>query len=115
MQMDGGMSCTAAIQEMMLHTRRGVNHLFAGAPKRWRKASFENIRTDGAFLVSAKYEAGDVTRVLVESPAGGVFKLANPWDAPAKVRRKNNTADTIEGKVLEIATEPGEKLVISRG
>jgi len=115
MQMDGGMSCTAAIQEMLLHTRRGVNHLFAGAPKAWRKASFEHMRTDGAFLVSAKYDAGQVTRVEVESPAGGIFKLANPWDGPAKVRRKGKEAETVEGKVLEIPTEPGEKLVIKHG
>jgi hypothetical protein len=112
MQMDGGMSCTAAIQEMLLHTRRGVNHLFAGAPKRWRKASFKHIRTDGAFLVSAKYEAGEVTRVKVESPAGGVFKLANPWDAPVTVQRKGKETERVEGKVLEIATDPGETLVI---
>jgi len=113
MQMDGGMSSTAAIQEMLLHTRRGVNHLFAGLPRRWRKASFENIRTDGAFLVSAKYKAGEVTRVEVESPAGGVFKLANPWDGAAKVQR-NGKEETAEGKVLEIATGAGEKLVIKR-
>jgi len=31
-------SCAAAILEMMLHTRRGVNHLFAGAPASWNIA-----------------------------------------------------------------------------
>ncbi|MHB0936923.1 MAG: glycosyl hydrolase family 95 catalytic domain-containing protein [Armatimonadota bacterium] len=114
MQMDGGMSSTAAIQEMLLHTRRGVNHLFAGLPRRWRKASFEHMRTDGAFLVSANYRAGEVTRVEVESPAGGVFRLANPWDGPAKVQREGKE-ETIDGKVLEIATEPGKTIVIKRG
>jgi len=115
MQMDGGMSCTAAIQEMLLHTRRGVNHLFAGAPKGWRKAAFRNMRTDGAFLVSAKYDAGEVARVEVESPAGGVFKLANLWGGSARVRREGKGAETVKGKVLEISTEPGERLVIRRG
>ena len=114
MQMDGGMSCTAAIQEMLLHTRRGVNHLFPGLPRRWRKVSFEHMRTDGAFLVSAEYEAGQVTRVAVESPAGGIFRLANPWDGPATVLR-DGKEEAAEGTVLEIATEAGKKLVIERG
>jgi len=114
MQMDAGMACTAAIQEMMLHTRRGVNYLFAGVPPRWRRAAFGPLRTDGAFLVSAQYRAGTVTRVEVESPAGGVFKLANPWSAPARIRRADRTSEMATGDVLDIATAPGETVVIKR-
>ena len=112
MQLDAGLGATGAIQEMLLHTRRGVSVLFAGAPQRWANVSFERMRTDGAFLVSARREGGTVTRVEVESPAGGPFRLANPWDGPAEVRRGNRKTQRVTGKVLEVPTEPGDHLEI---
>ncbi len=115
MQIEAGMAATAAIQEMLLHTRRGVNYLFAGAPARWRDAAFRGMRTDGAFLVSAERKTGEVTRVTVESPAGGIFKVANPWgDAPVMVKGAGNT-DTYAGTVLEIPTEVGKTYEMVKG
>lgn len=115
MQMDAGMSATAAIQEMLLHTRRGVNYLFAGAPKRWRDAAFTGMRTDGAFLVSAERKDGVVRSVKVESPAGGVFRLRNPWgDAPVTVKTVGKT-ETYSGAILDIPTEAGKRYEILKG
>jgi hypothetical protein len=114
MQMDGGMGSVAAIQEMLLHTRRGVNHLFAGAPARWKRVSFEGMRTDGAFLVSAAREKGVVTHVTVHSEAGGVFRLRNPWPGAVVVRRASGE-ETVEGKVLEVPAAAGETLVLTAG
>ncbi|MHB9132885.1 MAG: glycosyl hydrolase family 95 catalytic domain-containing protein [Armatimonadota bacterium] len=115
MQMDAGMSCTAAIQEMLLHTRRGVNYLFAGAPKRWRKASFGPMRTDGAFLVSAEKD-GTAICIKVKSLAGGAFKLANPWgDGPVQVLREGKKHDTVSGAILDIPMKRGEKIEIVSG
>ena len=114
MQMDAGMSAVAAIMEMMLHTRRGVNYLFAGAPGHWRKTTFGPMRTEGAFLVSAAREDGEVTEVEVTSPKGGVFRLANPWKAPALVRRSGGRKQTVTGDVLDIPTRRGENLRLSR-
>jgi len=114
MQIEAGMACTAAIQEMLLHTRRGINHLFAGAPKRWRRVAFGPMRTDGAFLVSALRERGMVQYVEVESPAGGVFKLANPWNSPAHLLRNGKPNEVVNRSVLEIATTPGEKFTLTK-
>jgi len=63
LHMDACMGATAAIPEMMVHTRRGVNYLFAGAPKRWKHVSFDNIRTEGAFEIGATRVNGRVTGV----------------------------------------------------
>ena len=113
MQMDAGMSATAAIQEMLLHTRRGVNYLFAGAPQGWREAAFRGMRTDGAFLVSASRENGRVALLRVESPAGGIFALANPWDGPVRLRRNGRPAGTARGAVLRVETARGDTLELT--
>ncbi len=99
MQMDAGMGVTAAILDMLLHTRRGVNHIFAGVPSRWANVAFEGIRTEGAFLVSASRENGVVREVRVHSEAGGTFRLANPWRAA-------------DFAVLEFEMEAGQDIVI---
>ncbi len=99
MQMDAGMGVTAAILDMLLHTRRGVNYIFAGVPARWQQVSFEGIRTEGAFLVSAVREQGFVREVRVHSEVGGIFRLANPWP------------DAVPA-ILEFGMEAGQSLCI---
>jgi hypothetical protein len=115
MQMDAGMSATAAVQEMLLHTRRGVHVLFGGAPKRWRDVSFRGMRSDGAFLVSAARVKGKVARVQVDSPAGGIFRLRNPWGDGTVVVRCGKEKTAYTGAVLVIATEVGKAYEIVKG
>ncbi len=111
MQMDGGMGTVAAIQEMLIHTRRGVNHLFAGAPARWKQVSFRGMLTDGAFRVSARRVSGHVAEVRVHSTAGGAFRLANPW-VDARIRRAAARPIRCADAVLELPTRAGERLVL---
>jgi hypothetical protein len=113
MQMDAGMSCTAAIQETMLHERRGVNYVFRGALRAWKDVSFEGMRTGGGFLVSGKMQDGRVREIAIESPHGGTLRLANPWDGEAAVRRATGEPETQSGEVLEIATVPGERVLVT--
>ena len=112
MQMDGGMGAVAAIQEMLLHTRRGVTHLFAGAPARWKDVSFRGMLTDGAFLLGAARKRGRVVRVDIASLAGGTLQLANPWQGSAWLSRKGRKRTRVHGKVLKIRMAKGEKAIL---
>ena len=107
MQIEAGMGCVAAIQEMLLHVRGGVTHLFRGAPQAWERVGFERFRTDGAFLVSARRRRGRVGPVTVRSLAGGTLRLANPWPGAALVRR-GPREERFEGEVLAIPMRRGE-------
>jgi alpha-L-fucosidase 2 len=98
--------------ELMLHTRRGVNHVFAGAPLRWKRVAFEGMRTEGAFLVGAERAGGTVTKVEVTSEAGGCFRLANPWKGPATVVCAPDRQETVSGAVIEIAMDTGQAITI---
>jgi len=113
MQMDAGMSATVAIVEMMLHVRRGVHHLFAGAPSHWKKVSFDGILTEGAFLVSAERVNNLVTQVRIHSQAGGTFRLENPWPGAATVIGETGAKKTIIGQILEIKMQAGECVVLT--
>ena len=114
MQMDAGMAAAAAVQEMLLHTRQGVNFIFAGVPARWREVSFTGMRTDGAFLVSATRKSGTVTDLTVESPHGGIFLLANPWGEEPLGVTANGETMTYSGDVLAIPTAAGETYTLAK-
>ena len=115
MQIEAGMGAAAAVQEMLMHTCRGVNHLFSGAPASWEHVSFDGMRTAGAFLVSASRSGGRVEEVRVRSEAGGVLRLANPWAGEARVERDGGRSTALGGRVLDIATEVGEEIRLSEG
>ncbi|MEI7833059.1 MAG: hypothetical protein WCJ56_07680 [bacterium] len=115
MQMDAGMACVAAILEMFLHTRRGIHHVFAGVPTRWRDASFKEMRTDGAFMVSGVKAGGILQQITVRSEAGGTFKLANPWEGEvAQITRDADIVEQAVGPIIDIATAIGETVLITR-
>ncbi len=114
MQIEAGMSCVAAIHEMLLHTRRGENFLFQGVPRSWKTAAFENILTDGAFEVTASYAHGKTVVVTVRSLAGGEFRLRNPW-ASAHVRRCDAPAECLSARTLRIAMRKGESITLAAG
>jgi len=111
MQIEAGMAVTAAILEMLLHTRRGIHYFFIGAPSSWPNASFSNIRTEGGFLVSARRSAGQTREVQIVAEKGGLFRLANPWTDRVVVTR-GDSKETISGPILQIETQPGEVITL---
>ena len=112
MQMDAGMGAAAAIMELLLQTRCGVNHLFAGAPAGWREAGFAGLRTEGGFLVGAHRTDGRVREVTVRAERGGVFRLANPWAGGAVVAR-DGRRETVDGPVLAVALGRGKAVALT--
>ncbi|MDA0335888.1 MAG: hypothetical protein O2782_12035 [bacterium] len=108
MQMDAGMSCVAALHELLVHERRGVIYLFAGAPQQWRDVGFRQVRTGGAFLLSARRARGQIRQVRIHSLAGGVLQLANPWPgAAARLCRADGSDKRVTGRVLRLRVPKG--------
>ena len=78
--LEGNFAFAAAIQEMLLQSHAGVVHIFPAIPASWDTLSFDQLRTEGAFLISAKKENGTVKEIKIHSEAGGVLKLKNPYN-----------------------------------
>jgi len=77
--LEGNFAFAAGLQEMLLQSHTGIIHLFPAIPDDWEAVSFEQLRAEGAFLVSANKEKNGVTRVVIQSLKGGVVKLKNPF------------------------------------
>jgi hypothetical protein len=87
----------APLQEMMLQSWDGILRVFPGWPRNV-KASFRDLRAEGAFLVSAEWMDGEVKALQVKSEAGGTCRVYPPWDAGIKVTDH-------DGKVVPSKTE----------
>ena len=115
MQMDAAMGAVAAIQEMLLHTVRGVLRVFPAVPRAWRKAvSFDGMRAEGAFLVSAAMTDGRIDKVEIVSEQGAPLRLANNIAAEIVVRRGSKEERTTAA-LLTLHTQPGETLTVEPG
>ncbi|MBK8506036.1 MAG: hypothetical protein IPL46_29880 [Saprospiraceae bacterium] len=64
---------------MLIQSHTGIVLIFPAVPADWMDISFQQLRTVGAFLVSAKREGGSVTQVKIKSTSGGILKLKNPF------------------------------------
>jgi hypothetical protein len=69
------LSAVASVNEMMVQSYDGEIHVFPAMPDAWKEASYQNLRTEGAFLVTAKRAHGKTVYLKISSLAGGSFKL----------------------------------------
>jgi alpha-L-fucosidase 2 len=103
MQMDAGMGAIVAIQDMLLHSQRGVNYVLHAVPKEWKNVSFSKMPSEGGYMVSAEKTQGSIQHIKVESKFDGIFKLANPWPGhKLEVTFNDNRKLQFDSAVLKI-------------
>ena len=108
--LEGNFAFAAAVQEMLIQSHTGVIHVFPAIPEAWETLSFSQLRTEGAFLVSAQKENGQVKTIKITSEKGGVLKLKNPFNTD----ELNVDADyVLENGVIIIEAIEGQNLTIS--
>jgi alpha-L-fucosidase 2 len=109
--LEGNFAFASGIQEMLIQSHTGTVRLFPAIPEEWKEVSFNNLRTEGAFLFSSQMEHGDITEVNILSEKGGELKISNPFkNNDFKCSSPYESADNI----LVIKTEPGQKIRITR-
>jgi hypothetical protein len=59
-----------SLQEMLIQSWGGVIRVFPAVPDEWKDAAFRDLRTEGAFLVSAARKDGKTKWVKIKSLAG---------------------------------------------
>ncbi|MBV8252066.1 MAG: hypothetical protein JO154_05615 [Chitinophaga sp.] len=100
------------VNEMLCMSNGKGLRVFAGWPEN-KDAQFENLRANGAFLVSAAKKDRQVIYVRVKSEKGRPLQLHNPWPG-VEVEIHSNKRDTRKaaGEWLSMQTLAGETLVL---
>jgi alpha-L-fucosidase 2 len=107
--LEGNFAFAAAVQEMLLQSNNGIIEVFPAIPDTWQEASFNQLRAEGAFVISAKKENGKVRSVSILSEKGGIVRMKNPFEH----FRVATSSYLLMGDVIVIPTQPGQKIIIS--
>ncbi|ULT23414.1 hypothetical protein KUH03_30110 [Sphingobacterium sp. E70] len=69
--LEGNFAFAAGIQEMLLQSYAGFIEIMPAVPAAWKNIAFDQLRAEGAFLVSAKRVDGLVSEVKIYAEKGG--------------------------------------------
>lgn len=110
--LEGNFAFAAGLQEMLLQSYAGFIEVLPAVPSTWKDISFENLRTEGAFLVSVKKTNGQVNEVKIVSEKGGSTKLKLPFTTwSAAIKKDVKIKDTADG-FISLSCKPGGVIVL---
>jgi alpha-L-fucosidase 2 len=110
--LEGNFAFAAGLQEMLLQSYAGFIEIFPAVPSEWKDISFEDLRTEGAFLISAKKVGGEVTDVKIISEKGGSTKLKLPFKTWDIATQKDVIITGTSDGFMSINCKPGGILVL---
>ena len=102
---------TMAVTELLIQSVDDVIRIFPALPEECN-ASFEHLRTQGGFLVSAKRNSGVVQDVEIESLYGGPCRILVPWRS-IRFRINEKPWRPVEANldgIVTIQTEKGDRI-----
>ena len=112
--LEGNFAFAQGVHELLLQNHNDVIEIFPAVPDEWENISFKTLRTEGAFLISAKKKKGVIAEVKIFSEHGGTLKLKIPfrtWTVKGIDRRKI----FLHGDIAEIKTSKGQHIIFTNG
>ncbi|MFC0181829.1 glycoside hydrolase family 95-like protein [Pseudarcicella hirudinis] len=113
--LEGNFAFASGIQEMLLQSYTGNIEIFPAIPSEWKELSFENLRAEGAFLVSAKRSGGLTDEVKIVSEKGGMVLLKSPFKTYFVRSLKSVKWKYLETGFFELRMEKGGQIVLKNG
>jgi hypothetical protein len=111
------LSFARSVHDMLLQSWGGKIRVFRGTPREWPDAAFHNLRTQGAFLVSAKKKGGVTQFVSVESLAGSPCyvqtDIAKPFIYINGEKAKPGAVERTADGFYKIDLRKGDRVVLS--
>lgn len=110
--LEGNFAFAAGVQEMLLQSYAGFIEIFPAIPDSWKDVSFKDLRTEGAFLVSAEKSNGNVDQIQIHSEKGGKVTVKVPFEKWALAPGNKAREVAKEAGMVTLEIEAGGKAVI---
>lgn len=110
--LEGNFAFAQGVHELLLQSRQGYVEVFPAVPESWKDVSFSDLRSEGAFLFSAKKENGVPLSVKIVSEKGGVLKLKLPFRASV-TKEQQQASIREEGGLLVIPFRKGQSMIFN--
>jgi alpha-L-fucosidase 2 len=111
--LEGNFAFAQGVHELLLQCRNGRIEVFPAIPEKWKDVSFNTLRAEGAFLVSASREAGVVTEASIKAEQGGRLEFKLPFKTffITNLQKKY----VVTKGVLAVDMKKGETITIKNG
>jgi hypothetical protein len=109
MQLDAGFGALNAVLELLVQNREDGIYVLPDLHRDWKDVQFDNIRTEGAFMVSARAAEGQAREVRVRSLASGTLRLAHGLGENYLLNDQS-----VSGALLVRDCKAGEEIVLKR-
>lgn len=108
-------AATMVLSELLVQSVGDIIRVFPAWPHE-RSARFRRLRTQGGFLVSGSTENGKISRIEIESTAGGRLRMVSPWKGIqfgyAGQTSRQALTQNAQG-VVALSTRPGDHLIFA--
>ncbi|MCX6326913.1 MAG: alpha-L-fucosidase [Bacteroidia bacterium] len=108
-------SASRSMLDMLLQDWGGVIRIFPAMPTEWENASFHNLRTEGAFLVSAVRESGITQFIRIKSLAGEPCVIKSDLPGDIKIVGTKTANMRLHDGLIELNLKKGEEAVLYTG
>ena len=109
--LEGNFAFAAALQEMLLQSHTGKIHIFPALPNDWKDLSFEKLRAEGAFVVSASLRGGKLAHAEIMAEQGGTLQVINSFGPEYQLKIGDKYLQNTEG-IWKVTLSKGEKCTI---
>jgi len=92
------LAAAASIQELYLQYWDDVARIFPAVPSDWQNAAFQNLRTEGAFLLTAVRQQGKTRWIKVESLNGGDLAIKTGFEQKPNLKSASAVILSDQGK-----------------
>lgn len=113
--LEGNFAFAAGLQEMLLQSYAGFIEVMPAVPAAWSDVSFNTLRAQGAFLVSAVKAKGRVTEIKITSEKGGVIKLKIPFGKMVVALQKDVIVSNVVDGLVTLSCKVGGVVVLREG
>jgi alpha-L-fucosidase 2 len=113
--LEGNFAFASGLQEMLLQSYAGFIEIMPAVPVEWKDIAFENLRAEGAFLVSVKKTGGQVDEVKIKSEKGGSTKLKLPFKTWFAASKKDVSISNPINGFISLTFKPGSVLILKNG
>ena len=101
----------STLNEMALQSHQGILRVFPCWDKKI-DAEFENLRADGAYLVSSSIKNGKIGETTIHSEIGGTLKICNPFKS-CMVECADGVFET-ESRTIVLKASAGDRITIKK-
>lgn len=105
--LEGNFAFAQGVQEMLIQSYNGYIEVFPAVPDSWKDVAFKTLRTEGAFLVSAKKSGSRVDEVELFSEKGGTVKLKLPFKNYTVAYQNNCSIKNTGDGFIILTCKPG--------